>query len=73
VRNRSSSRSAGAEARSAAKRGFERVLLDKYYVDEIYDDAIVKPVYRLSRGFAVARSRCGAGSTGSAVNGQRVA
>ena len=30
--------------------GFERVLLDKYYVDEIYDDAIVKPVVGISRG-----------------------
>jgi NADH-quinone oxidoreductase subunit L len=30
--------------------GFERVLLDKYYVDEIYDQAIVKPVIGVSRG-----------------------
>jgi NADH-quinone oxidoreductase subunit L len=30
--------------------GFEKVLLDKYYVDEIYDDAIVKPVVSTSRG-----------------------
>jgi NADH-quinone oxidoreductase subunit L len=30
--------------------GFARVLLDKYYVDEIYDEAIVKPVVGVSRG-----------------------
>jgi NADH-quinone oxidoreductase subunit L len=30
--------------------GFEKVLLNKYYVDEIYDDAIVKPVVGISRG-----------------------
>ncbi len=30
--------------------GFEKVLLNKYYVDEIYDDAIVKPVVATSRG-----------------------
>jgi NADH-quinone oxidoreductase subunit L len=30
--------------------GFEKVLLNKYYVDEIYDEAIVKPVVGVSRG-----------------------
>jgi len=30
--------------------GFEKVLLDKYYVDEIYDDAVVQPVLATSRG-----------------------
>src|SRR5207237_558960 len=30
--------------------GFERVLADKYYVDEIYDAGVVKPVYGVSRG-----------------------
>ena len=31
--------------------GFERVLANKYYVDEAYDRAIVGPTVRLSRGF----------------------
>jgi NADH-quinone oxidoreductase subunit L len=30
--------------------GFEKVLLHKYYVDEIYDDIVVKPVVATSRG-----------------------
>ncbi|HEV7706405.1 MAG TPA: hypothetical protein VGO46_19060, partial [Gemmatimonadaceae bacterium] len=30
-------------------RGFEHVLEEKYYVDEIYDDAIVKPLVATSR------------------------
>jgi NADH-quinone oxidoreductase subunit L len=30
--------------------GFERVLLDKYYVDEIYDAGVVQPVVGTSRG-----------------------
>jgi NADH-quinone oxidoreductase subunit L len=30
--------------------GFERVLANKYYVDEIYDDAIVQPTVSVSRG-----------------------
>ena len=30
--------------------GFERVLVNKWYVDEIYDRVVVQPVYRLSRG-----------------------
>jgi NADH-quinone oxidoreductase subunit L len=29
--------------------GFERVLLNKYYVDEIYDDAVVQPTVGVSR------------------------
>jgi NADH-quinone oxidoreductase subunit L len=30
--------------------GIQRVLLDKYYVDEIYDETVVKPVVSVSRG-----------------------
>jgi NADH-quinone oxidoreductase subunit L len=30
--------------------GFERVLANKYYVDEIYDDGIVQPTVSVSRG-----------------------
>ncbi|HEY4217567.1 MAG TPA: NADH-quinone oxidoreductase subunit L [Gemmatimonadaceae bacterium] len=30
--------------------GFSRVLLDKYYVDEIYDEVVVQPVVGVSRG-----------------------
>ncbi len=30
--------------------GFERVLLDKYYVDEIYDEGVVQPIIVVSRG-----------------------
>ena len=30
--------------------GFERVLANKYYVDEIYDDAVVQPTVAVSRG-----------------------
>ena len=33
-----------------AEHGFERVLANKYYVDEIYDAAIVQPVVATSRG-----------------------
>ncbi len=29
--------------------GFEKVLLNKYYVDEIYDAAVVRPAYGISR------------------------
>jgi NADH-quinone oxidoreductase subunit L len=32
-----------------AEHGFEKVLYDKYYVDEAYDKAIVHPTYALSR------------------------
>jgi len=35
---------------AAPEHGFEKVLLDKYYVDEIYDEAIVEPVIGISRG-----------------------
>ena len=35
---------------SKPEEGFERVLPDKYYVDEIYDETIVKPVVGGSRG-----------------------
>jgi NADH-quinone oxidoreductase subunit L len=34
---------------SPAEHGFEKVLADKYYVDEIYDDAIVQPTYLVSK------------------------
>jgi len=34
---------------SPAEHGFEKVLADKYYVDEAYDAAIVRPVYGLSK------------------------
>ena len=33
-----------------AEEGIERVLLDKYYVDEAYDRAVVRPTYAISRG-----------------------
>jgi NADH-quinone oxidoreductase subunit L len=35
---------------SAPEEGFEKVLVNKYYVDEIYDEAIVEPVIGISRG-----------------------
>jgi NADH-quinone oxidoreductase subunit L len=35
---------------AAPEEGFEKVLLNKYYVDEIYDETIVKPVVGTSRG-----------------------
>ncbi len=35
---------------SPAEEGFERTLLNKYYVDEVYDAAIVQPVVATSRG-----------------------
>ncbi len=38
------------KAQSPAEHGFERVLADKYYVDELYDAAIVTPVVSTSRG-----------------------
>jgi NADH-quinone oxidoreductase subunit L len=31
--------------------GFERVLANKYYVDELYDDAVVQPTVGVSRSF----------------------
>jgi len=37
------------KAQSPAEHGFEKVLANKYYVDEAYDDAIVRPVYGLSK------------------------
>jgi NADH-quinone oxidoreductase subunit L len=36
---------------SEAPRGFARVLLNKYYVDEFYDAVIVRPVVAVSRAF----------------------
>jgi NADH-quinone oxidoreductase subunit L len=38
------------KAEAPQEEGFERVLLDKYYVDEIYDATIVSPVVGVSRG-----------------------
>jgi len=38
------------KSQSPQEEGFERVLLDKYYVDEIYDAAVVSPVVGVSRG-----------------------
>jgi NADH-quinone oxidoreductase subunit L len=38
------------KAQSAEEAGFERVLANKYYVDEAYDAAVVRPTYRVSRG-----------------------
>jgi NADH-quinone oxidoreductase subunit L len=38
------------KAQAPAEHGFGRVLEEKYYVDEIYDAAVVKPVYGISRG-----------------------
>jgi NADH-quinone oxidoreductase subunit L len=35
---------------AAPEEGFEKVLADKYYVDEIYDTAVVQPVVGVSRG-----------------------
>jgi NADH-quinone oxidoreductase subunit L len=35
---------------SAPEEGFEKVLVNKYYVDEIYDETIVEPVIGISRG-----------------------
>jgi NADH-quinone oxidoreductase subunit L len=38
------------KAQAPAEHGFERVLANKYYVDEAYDAAIVQPVVGVSRG-----------------------
>jgi NADH-quinone oxidoreductase subunit L len=37
------------KAESREEEGFERVLANKWYVDEIYDDAIVEPTLSVSR------------------------
>jgi NADH-quinone oxidoreductase subunit L len=39
-----------SRAESPEEHGFEKVLLNKYYVDEAYDSAIVQPVVSTSRG-----------------------
>ena len=39
-----------SKAQAPAEHGFERVLANKYYVDEAYDAAIVQPVVGVSRG-----------------------
>jgi NADH-quinone oxidoreductase subunit L len=41
---------AGDEALTAHIRGFRRTLTDKFYVDEFYGWAIVRPIWRLARG-----------------------
>ena len=38
------------KAQSPEEHGFGRVLADKYYVDELYDQTVVKPTYSVSRG-----------------------
>jgi len=38
------------KAQAPAEEGFERVLANKYYVDEAYDRAVVQPTYNVSRG-----------------------
>jgi len=37
-------------AQAPAEHGFEKVLADKYYVDELYDAGVVEPVIGVSRG-----------------------
>jgi NADH-quinone oxidoreductase subunit L len=39
-----------AEAMAQRFRGVHRVLLNKYYVDELYDSAVVQPIKQLSTG-----------------------
>src|SRR5690606_27419754 len=41
-----------AEAHPAYTGGFDRLLYHKWYVDELYDAVVVRPVYALSRGFS---------------------
>jgi NADH-quinone oxidoreductase subunit L len=38
------------KSQSPQEEGIERVLADKYYVDEVYDAAVVQPVVLVSRG-----------------------
>ncbi|MHB1071526.1 MAG: NADH-quinone oxidoreductase subunit L [Gemmatimonadaceae bacterium] len=38
------------KAQAVPEQGFEKVLLDKYYVDEIYDATVVQPTVSVSRG-----------------------
>ena len=45
------------KAQSPQEEGFERVLLDKYYVDEIYDAAIVRRSSGVVARSALARRR----------------
>jgi len=37
------------KAESPSERGFSRVLENKYYVDELYDDTIVEPTVTISK------------------------
>jgi NADH-quinone oxidoreductase subunit L len=37
------------KAQAPGEEGFERVLANKYYVDEVYDRAIVNPTVQISR------------------------
>jgi NADH-quinone oxidoreductase subunit L len=43
-------RSLVPKAQSPEEHGFEKVLADKFYVDELYDDVIVQPLLSTSRG-----------------------
>src|SRR5665811_151571 len=36
-------------AQAREEEGFERVLVHKYYVDEVYEAAIVNPTYQISK------------------------
>jgi NADH-quinone oxidoreductase subunit L len=56
-----------ADAVAARAGGLYRLLLDKYYVDEIYDAVLVRPIGRLSE--RVLRRRVDAGLIDGAVNG----
>ena len=38
-------------AQSPEEHGFERVLANKYYVDEAYDAAVINPTYQISKRF----------------------
>jgi NADH-quinone oxidoreductase subunit L len=37
------------KAQSPAEQGFQKVLADKYYVDEAYDAVVVEPIYQISK------------------------
>ena len=49
---------ARAEGAVAEEQGFERVLANKYYVDEVYDQTSCKPTWQ-TRARALARHRRG--------------
>ena len=64
-------RRSSRRAQSPQEEGFEKVLVNKYYVDEIYDDAIVKPIVGTSRGLLWRGIDVGL-IDGLGVNGSRV-